>query len=133
MKSSIDGGDVHDSVCYILIYGFSHRVGAATWHLSSAQVLKLPTGNNFRTEPMNEEITDWIVNVTAIGTTFHFKRPFYLLILTHICNAPWKIQFCKIEISILTSYLKVKINLKQATKAQRGSRGIALLFLWPQR
>ena len=96
MKSSIDGGDVDDSVCYILIYGFSHRVGAATWHLGSAQ---LPTGNNLRTEPMNEEITDWIVSITAIGITFHFQRPFYILILTHICNAAWKVQFCKIEIS----------------------------------
>jgi hypothetical protein len=27
----------------------------------------------------------------------------------------------------------LKFNLKQATKAQRGSRGIALLFLQPQR
>ena len=78
---------------------------------------------------MNEEITDWIVYVTAIGTTFDFSRPFYLLILTRICNAAWEIQFCKIEISILTSSLKVKATLEQATKAQRGSRGITLFFL----
>jgi len=29
--------------------------------------------------------------------------------------------------------VKVKVTLEQATKAQRGSRGIALLFLQPQR
>jgi len=37
MKRSIDGGDVDGLVCYILIYGFSHRVSAATPRLSSAQ------------------------------------------------------------------------------------------------
>jgi len=29
--------------------------------------------------------------------------------------------------------VKVNLNLEQATKVQRGSRGIALLFLQPQR
>jgi hypothetical protein len=29
----------------------------------------------------------------------------------------------------LMNYVKVKFTLEQATKAQRGSRGIALLFL----
>ena len=38
MKSSNDGGDLDDSVSYILINGFSCRVGAATRRLSSAQV-----------------------------------------------------------------------------------------------
>ena len=30
-------------------------------------------------------------------------------------------------------YVKVKFALEQATKAQRGSRGIAVLFLYPRR
>jgi hypothetical protein len=62
-----------------------------------------------RTEHMNEEITDWIVCVAAIGTAFHFKKPFLSL---DICNAAWKIQFCKIEISNLTGSLKVKVTLE---------------------
>jgi len=38
MKSSMDGGDVDDSVCYIIIYGLSRRVGAAKRQISSSQV-----------------------------------------------------------------------------------------------
>jgi len=38
MKSSVDSGDVDDSVCYIVIYGLGRRVGAAERQLSSSQV-----------------------------------------------------------------------------------------------
>jgi len=44
---------------------------------------------------------------------------------------------CNFMLPILCVSIKVKVKLKftleQATKAQRGSRGIALLFLLPRR
>ena len=39
----------------------------------------------------------------------------------------------RIVATFVIVYLKVKFTLEQAMKAQRGSRGIAILFLLPRR
>jgi hypothetical protein len=46
-----------------------------------------------------------------------------------------KIRGIKVIIIIIVIMIKVKVKftLEQTTKAQRGSRGIALLFLYPRR
>jgi hypothetical protein len=43
------------------------------------------------------------------------------------------IRPCKNSLYALEECVKVKFTVEQATKAHRGSRGIAILFLHPQR
>jgi hypothetical protein len=59
------------------------------------------------------------------GVTKNSKRkPFYDQLRSHGVNRNADGYF-----SVISLKLKVKFNTEQATKAQKGSRGIVLLFL----
>jgi hypothetical protein len=47
------------------------------------------------------------------------------------CDSHWATQLVTTTVKVKVK-VQVKFTLEQTTKAQRGSRGIVLLFLWPR-
>jgi len=76
MKNGANGSGVDNSVCYFLIHGFSSEVvtRGEFLYLGWAEVYCCST--NTMSEPINEDITDWIIYITTINATFQFEKPF---------------------------------------------------------
>jgi len=113
-------GDNKSPAPFIFLLDFLARfllVWHVCWGQQSIAYLRLWSFNRPPTIDSNSSFVRTTENTLKLYT--HFRRP--------------RIQQNKHIPGVVQVRVKVKFTLEQATEAQRGSRGIALLFLQPRR
>ena len=68
-------------------------------------------------------------HTSTVALMVSFRTFYFLDFLAYLLQKSVSVASSLLDSRVLHKYIKVKFTLEQAMKAQRGSRGIALLFL----